>query len=282
MTILTQVGVIELGSWDTYKSRLSARGVSRRDAALSRERRYLDSKLHSSLSYHNVSVDGESRNVAILNSDIETQKTICSITGEPIIAGSLVVWQDNHWLITSVDPNTEVYAKGVMMQCNYYLKWIMPDSTIVKRWCIVSDGTKYMAGETSGAYAGNGMAFGDSRISVSLARDEYTVQLTRAYRFLIDDEDSPTMLAYRLTKPFKLGGVYNGRGVMSFIFTEVNTEDVDNFELNIADYYKYFPKEEDENGDGCRDESAAADEAQSNETQAVQPEASVHKRKVWL
>ena len=31
---------------------------------------------------------------------------------------------------------------------------------------------------------------------------------------------------------------------MSFVMTEVNTEDDDNFELRVADYYKHFPREE--------------------------------------
>jgi hypothetical protein len=79
---------------------------------------------------------------------------------------------------------------------------------------------------------------------MSLPRDEYSLQLHRDHRFLIDDYDSKTVLAYRLTKPFKLGGVYGNEGAMTFVLTEVNTEDDDNFELHIADYYKYFPRTE--------------------------------------
>ena len=55
--------------------------------------------------------------------------------------------------------------------------------------------------------------------------------------------DSKNVLAYRLTKPFKLGGSYNGEGVLNFVLTECNTEDSDNIELHIANYYDHFPKE---------------------------------------
>ena len=72
---------------------------------------------------------------------------------------------------------------------------------------------------------------GDSRISLTLAKDEYSIQLNRNNRFLIDDYDSKNVLAYRLTKPFKLGGSYNGEGVLNFVLTECNTEDSDNIEL---------------------------------------------------
>ena len=60
---------------------------------------------------------------------------------------------------------------------------------------------------------------------------------------MIDDYDSPNVLAYRLTKPFKLGGSYVGNGVLYFVLQECNTEDSDNFDLHIANYYNYFPRE---------------------------------------
>ena len=156
-----------------------------------------------------------------------------------------------------------------MLQCNHRLRWIAADGHIIERWCIVSDGTKYLTGETISSYNENGMSLGDTRISVSLARDEYTVQLNRGFRFLIDDEDSDTVLAYRLTKPFKIGGVYNGNGVMSFVMTEVNTEDDDNFDLRIADYYKHFPRETDGNTD-------------SETTAKVLNDETTGGKKVWL
>ena len=82
---------------------------------------------------------------------------------------------------------------------------------------------------------------GDSRISLTIAKDNQTVRLNRNNRFLIDDYDSPNILSYRLTKPFKLGGNYNGNGVLYFVLQECNTEDTDNFELHIANYYDHFP-----------------------------------------
>jgi hypothetical protein len=50
-----------------------------------------------------------------------------------------------------------------------------------------------------------------------------------------------------LTKPFKLGGSYDENGVVIFVMTECNTENDDNIELHIADYYKHFPREGENN-----------------------------------
>jgi len=85
---------------------------------------------------------------------------------------------------------------------------------------------------------------GDSRIYLSIAKNEFTTKLTRSNRFLIDDPDSPIMLSYQLTKPMKLGSFYNNKGVYKFVMQEVNSTDDDNRELGIADYYKHFPKDD--------------------------------------
>ena len=85
---------------------------------------------------------------------------------------------------------------------------------------------------------------GDSRIAVTLPKDEETLALGRDARFIIDDYNAPNPLAYRLTKPFKLGGSYDNDGVVIFVMTECNSEFDDNPVLHIADYYKYFPREE--------------------------------------
>lgn len=83
---------------------------------------------------------------------------------------------------------------------------------------------------------------GDSRIAMTIARNEMTIKFNRKNRFLIDDEESPLKLAYTLSKPLKLGWTYNGQGIYKFVLQEVNTTDDDNQELCIADYYKHFPK----------------------------------------
>ncbi len=89
---------------------------------------------------------------------------------------------------------------------------------------------------------------GDSRLGLMIAKNQYTSKLRRGNRFLIDDDDSDLMLAYELTKPLKVGRIYNGTGVYKFVLQEVNTTDEDNQELGIADYYHYFPREQGSSG----------------------------------
>lgn len=83
---------------------------------------------------------------------------------------------------------------------------------------------------------------GDTRLSVTIAINDDTAKLDREDRFLIDDSRSGVMLAYQLSKPYKLGNSFNGEGVYKFVLQEVTTTDYDNQELGIADYYKHFPR----------------------------------------
>lgn len=83
---------------------------------------------------------------------------------------------------------------------------------------------------------------GDSRIAITISRNEHTVKLSRANRFIIDDLEHEDKLAYVLSKPLRFGKTYNGKGVFGFVCQEVVTTDDDNIELCIADYYKHFPR----------------------------------------
>ena len=217
----------------------------------------LNSRLPDSLSYHTAIIfDPEhgfnitseemagaaiEQNVAIINSDNLNEKYIYSMPGEDIQNGSLVHWMDNYWLVTERDANTTVYTRAKLLQCNYLLRWVSDEDLICEQWCVVEDGTKYLTGE----YEDRNFVVvrGDSRIAVTIARTKETVKLERTNRFLIDDPEASTLLAYTLSKPLKLGGVFNNQGVYKFVLQEVNSTVDDNHELRIADYYKHFPRD---------------------------------------
>lgn len=243
--------------WDTYGERLDVNGKTKRSATLKREVRRLNTKLPESLSYHTVTIfDSEhgynitseemtraaiEQNVAIINSDNLDEKYIYSMPGEDIEQGSLVYWMDNYWLVNERDANTTVYTRAKLLQCNYLLRWVSDEDKICEQWCVVEDGTKYL----TGLFEDRNFVVerGDSRIAVTIARTSETIKLNRTNRFLIDDPESSTLLAYTLSKPLKLGGSFNNKGVYKFVLQEVNSTINDNHELRIADYYKHFPKE---------------------------------------
>ena len=227
-----------MGAWDVYEDRVNAAGTTRRGAQLRREQHHLTTSLQHQLSYQSVLIDDEYQNVAVIDTDNLDTKFIYSLPGDDIPHGGMVDWADNHWLITERDVHTEVYTRAKMLQCNFELHWIDTDGVIHSQWCIIEDGTKYLTGEFEDRQFI--VTRGDSRIAMTIAKNEHTVKFNRQSRFLIDDPDDDHMIAYTLSKPLKLHNLFNGRGVYKFVLQEVDTTDFDNQELGIADYYKYY------------------------------------------
>lgn len=128
--------------WEKYENRIRASGLNRREATLKREINFLNQKLPNSLSYHTVVINDLDQNVAIINTDILTEKFIYSLPGETLSCGALVSWENNFWIITEKDVSDEVYTKAKMEQCNYLLKWVDSNAVIHEQWCIIEDGTK--------------------------------------------------------------------------------------------------------------------------------------------
>lgn len=113
----------------------------RREGILRNEQEQLRHRLPNSLSYKHAVIAGEERDCVILTTDNAEKKTIISMPGEDLPLGGYVQFAGNWWLITEKDFDTEVYARCLMEQCNYLLRWIS-DGEIVERWSIVYDGTK--------------------------------------------------------------------------------------------------------------------------------------------
>ena len=274
-----------MGAWSTYEARLGIfgdlAGDPRREVSISRAQAYLKRKIVASPSFHTVTVDGREYGVSITDTEELNIKTAVSLPGETLRHGAVLEWSDTgpdtFWLVTEVDLSNGVYAKSTIQRCNYILKWIDDYGNVISRWVIVEDGTKYLIGEKSADI----MTVGDARIAVTVGKDKDTNKLVRGQRFLIDDLDSPQVLAYEITKPNKLYSVYNGEGVFRFILNEVNLTDNDNVELRIADYYSWRPKKEKVVSDVQTGETVAEIVTDAMEEKEAHPE-EIEAGKGWL
>lgn len=129
--------------WELYQNRINVRGLTKNAASRRRETHLINDKLPDNLSYTEVVIDGASQTCAVINTDNLNEKFIYSMPGEDITHGSIVEWMGNHWLVTEKDANYNIYRRAKLEQCNYELKWVLPDTKeIHSEWCIVEDGTK--------------------------------------------------------------------------------------------------------------------------------------------
>lgn len=131
-----------MGVWDAYGARLNSQGRTLREDRLNRERSYIEGKWRDSLSYHAAEIDGVNRELVIVNSDNLNEKTVFSTRNDDFDLGSMIHWMDNWWIVTEVDPNTEIYMRGKLVQCNYLLRYIAYDGSIQEQWTVIEDGTK--------------------------------------------------------------------------------------------------------------------------------------------
>lgn len=252
------------GIWDTYANRVAVKGETVRADALAREKLRIRYMLQDSLSFHTVKIytdsliettedeegvisdNGITQSVAIINSDNLDEKYVYSLPDEDVQIGDLFFWADNYWLITERDANSEVYTRAKALQCNYILKWVEVidnEPKIMEQWCYVEDGTKYMTGELEDRHFI--VTRGDARIAITISRNQHTRKFNRTCRFLVDDSGSDSLLSFDLSKPLKVGHTYNDKGIYQFVLSESNSSTLDNMELGVADYYKYFPLEHD-------------------------------------
>lgn len=219
--------------WDRYENYVTARGRTKREAHKNIEKARLWRDLPDNLSYKDILLNGEPQNVVITDTDDDSIKNIHSMPDEHLVHGGIVDWEESKWLITSLDAHNELYDSGTLTRCNHLLKWRDSNGDVQERWCIVQDGTKYLIGEKEKEL----MTIGDSRLALTIAKDDGTRQFKRGMRFLIDDPDSAEILAYEITKSNRMFNLYNGVGVYRFILREVTLTSDDNLELQVADYY---------------------------------------------
>ena len=128
--------------WTTYENRITAGGATKRETAFNRECRFLNQNLRDSLSYKKVLIDGESKEVSIIDSDNLNEKKMLSLPLEDIKCGAMVEWEENFWIVTEKDANNELYTRTKLLQCNHLLKWVDENDVIREQWCFIEDGTK--------------------------------------------------------------------------------------------------------------------------------------------
>lgn len=145
---------------------------------------------------------------------------------------------DTYWIIYNSFNVNDIHYEGKMIQCNYLLKWQIPDGTIVERWANIVSASKYDVGERGNS-------------TIILSSNNYTVLIgyceegfeLEGKRVFIDMKPTNPTKVFKMTRSDDV--IYNSSGmgyILSFIAdkTEFN-KDTDNQELNICDYIEPSP-----------------------------------------
>lgn len=124
--------------------------------------------------------------------------------------GDYVLWNNQYWLITLLDPDEKTWNRGYMYLCTVSLRWQNSNGEIVERWAYSEDFTKYSSGVTGN----NTLKIGDNQYGLTLPIDSETKNLKRDKRFAIDFDDATEPDIYALTnrKVNLNNNQYFGRG----------------------------------------------------------------------
>lgn len=230
--------------WGLYEDSITTQGNTRRERIINQTQRSITKRAQRSPAYKTVLIDGEKQDVVITSSTEMYHKKINAMPNEHIYAGSIVEWNNAHYIITNADTEDEVYQRGEMYQCNVYLKWQNEDGKILGRYGYATDVSMFAEGT-------NYKKVIDSLeqiYSVQLPLDEETVKLRRDKRFIIDvftGEPQAYLVTNRNVISYNYHPVdinesykFNGKDkLLKLTLTETQLSDKDNRELMIADYF---------------------------------------------
>lgn len=191
-------------------------------------------------------VDGKLQNVLIISSanELDTKK-IVSMPDEIIGIGSIIEWNNEHWIVYDNDCEDSIYQVGMMYRCNVYLKWQNEKGQIIGRYGYIEDISKTGMGLK---VSGDIMYQLEQYYKGYFALDEETIKIRRDKRFLMD-VNNLVPEAYIVTNRKVMNYNFNAIDIdknyqlntkdhlIIFMFTQTQRNETrDNFEIMIADY----------------------------------------------
>lgn len=222
----------------------------RREKELAKVNREMSKHFKDTYDTETVSINGVSRDLMIIkDADGNTfKKKIKSCHDEKFNLGDYVIWNNQYWIITLLDPDEKTWNRGYMFLCTILLRWQNSDGEIIERWGYSEDFTKY-----SGGVKGNNiLQLGDNQYGITLPLDSETRKLKRDIRFPIDLDDAKEPDVYKLSnrKVNLNNNLYFGRGstmIITLSYDSFDKEDdkrvlrEDGTEVWICNYRSLIP-----------------------------------------
>lgn len=181
-----------------YKKLQNAHGTrNKREKELIKVNRNSSKHFDDTFDTEDVLVNNKPMQLMIVHdTDLNVHKKKIKSRHEDIFnLGDYVIWNDQVWLITLVDPDNKTWNRGYMYLCTILLRWQNSEGRIVERWCYSEDYTKYSMGEKGNST----ITVGDYQYGLTIPVDEETKQLNRTNRFVIDYEGVYPPDTYRMT-----------------------------------------------------------------------------------
>ena len=176
--------------------------------------------------------DGVLKESIVIATKKDNEKKIKVRPDDTFELGQIVDCFNEKWLITSIDPKTDFCTSGLMMECNYTLKFQNLTYDIVSYPCVVLNASQY----NSGIDKNKTLTIGSNQFMVYLPLNDETKQLTYDKRLFISNNGTKP-IPYKVTRPDDISKTNNGVGVLCLITSqdELNLKE-DRPDLGICNY----------------------------------------------
>ena len=142
------------------------------------EERYL----YDNIDKKDILLNGKPFELLVIKGTSDNKKKIKAKHSTSFCLGDYITWNNQIWLVTSLDPDDKTHHNGVMSLCTVPLRWQKENGEIIERWAYSEDFTKYDSGEIS-----NGIiTVASNQYGFTVPIDNETKLLTRRSRFVID------------------------------------------------------------------------------------------------
>lgn len=239
---------------DTYRKKMKVNGSTRRARAYKQAQRDFDLYFENTLTRSECLIDGKPAQAVFQdqsqsnNKDLSDDKYIVVPNSVEIGVGSYVTWRDTQWLVFTEEYKTiPTHQQLKIKHINRTIKWLVDkdNKTICNHgegWgAYVQNQTLYTLGVS---FSGNHLPLANGKMSIYIKDTPETRAVKVGTRLLVAGQ------AYKI----EFTDFVSRTGLISWLLDEdTKNPEIDNFELEIADYYKGNGDSE-ENEDGKKDD----------------------------
>lgn len=167
---------------DRYTARINAYGKTERERNVNRLKADINRKAFANPSMKSVLLNSQEIDLVVDDGTSVNYKKFSSLPNQIIKLGDYIEWNGRVFLVTSLNTDDEIYSSGIMSICMYRLRWQKKDGTIIERWCVPQDFTKYDSGQTA-----NGViTIPSNQYGLIIPLDKETKMMPRDKRFVMD------------------------------------------------------------------------------------------------
>lgn len=228
--------------YDSYQNRVRREGLSYRERQFKNKQRSFDLYFERTLNKEEITLNGVKKFDVVLqdhsptdNNGLSDDKYVIAKNEDHFSVGDYMMWRDQHWIVFTKENRTVTdHQQGKVKEANEIVRWIRNGEIVNEGrgwYAYVQSQTLYTMGVAVTPY----IQTVDSKMLMYLRDNEESRDLRMDERVFIGPR------VYKI----KFTDAVSRQGLISFLLDEDTIGPYDNIELGVADYYRFYGKDDD-------------------------------------